>query len=116
MPISSMPLWPGGRLSQRLQANDCYLASCASYASLTGPNMSGKSTYLRQIALIVVMAHMGCYVPASFAHVRLVDGIFSRMGAGESIEHSSSSFMVEMQVQGLGFRVYASSVRGTYSH
>ena len=80
-----------------MQPNDCYLASCASLHILTGPNMSGKSTYLRQIALIVTLAHLGCHVPASFAHVRLVDGIFTRMGAAESIEHSSSSFMMEMQ-------------------
>ena len=80
-----------------MQPNGCYLASCASLHILTGPNMSGKSTYLRQIALIVILAHLGCHVPASFAHVRLVDGIFTRMGAVESIEHSSSSFMMEMQ-------------------
>jgi len=58
--------------------------------------MSGKSTYLRQVALLVLLAHLGCYVPARFCSVRLTDRIFTRIGTGDSIENNASSFMVEM--------------------
>lgn len=63
---------------------------------LTGPNMSGKSTYLRQVALVVLMAQIGSYVPASTAKIGLVDRIFTRIGAGEDIAAGQSTFMVEM--------------------
>ena len=63
---------------------------------LTGPNMSGKSTYLRQVALIVLMAQIGSYVPATEAKIGLVDRIFTRIGAGEDIAAGQSTFMVEM--------------------
>jgi DNA mismatch repair protein MutS len=63
---------------------------------LTGPNMSGKSTYLRQVALIVLMAQIGSYVPAGAAKIGLVDRIFTRIGAGEDIAAGQSTFMVEM--------------------
>nr|AKI32388.1 DNA mismatch repair protein MSH4 [Watanabea reniformis] len=77
--------------------NDTYLADYSSFYIISGPNMSGKSTYLRQVALIVIMAQMGCFVPAKFASIRMVDRLFTRIGAGDSIESNSSSFMVEMQ-------------------
>lgn len=80
------------------QANDTYLASCASFHIITGPNMAGKSTYLRQVALIVIMAQIGCLVPATFASIRIVDRLLTRIGTGDQIESNSSSFMVEMQV------------------
>lgn len=63
---------------------------------LTGPNMSGKSTYMRQIALITLLAHIGSYVPASYAEITLCDRIFTRIGANDDLQNSQSTFMVEM--------------------
>ncbi|MCS7198886.1 MAG: DNA mismatch repair protein MutS [Caldimicrobium sp.] len=63
---------------------------------LTGPNMGGKSTFLRQVALIVILAHMGSFVPANFAKVGLFDRIFTRIGAGDELIRGKSTFMVEM--------------------
>eukprot|EP00891_Asterochloris_glomerata_P002051 jgi/Astpho2/2051/Aster-00547 len=79
------------------QANSTYLAETCSLHIITGPNMAGKSTYLRQVALIVVMAQIGSFVPAQYASIRLVDKIFTRIGTQDSIEDNSSSFLVEMQ-------------------
>ena len=64
---------------------------------LTGPNMAGKSTYMRQIAIIVLMAQMGSFVPASSAHIGLVDKVFTRIGASDDISMGQSTFMVEMK-------------------
>ena len=76
--------------------NDVFLSDEESIHIITGPNMSGKSTFLRQVALIVLMAQVGSFVPADEAHIGLVDRIFTRIGAQDEIAAGQSTFMVEM--------------------
>jgi len=87
--------WVGG--SERFVPNDLYLnATTHAILLLTGPNMGGKSTYLRQTALIVILAHMGSFVPARSARLGLVDRVFTRIGASDNLARGRSTFMVEM--------------------
>ncbi len=90
------------RLLDRFVPNDCTLGAAtnestsATLAIITGPNMAGKSTYIRQIALIVLLAHCGSFVPADAATIGLVDRIFTRIGASDELHSGQSTFMVEM--------------------
>jgi DNA mismatch repair protein MutS len=77
-------------------ANDCDLADSQRLWLITGPNMAGKSTFLRQNALIAVMAQMGSFVPADEAHIGVIDRLFSRVGAADDLARGRSTFMVEM--------------------
>lgn len=77
--------------------NDTYLDKKDSrLAIITGPNMAGKSTYMRQVALITLMAQVGSFVPANYAHIGVVDKIFTRVGASDDLSMGQSTFMVEM--------------------
>jgi DNA mismatch repair protein MutS len=83
--------------SERFVPNDLFLdASTHNIVVLTGPNMGGKSTYLRQAALIVIMAQMGSFVPARAARLGIVDRVFTRIGASDNLARGRSTFMVEM--------------------
>lgn len=76
--------------------NDGFFSSEKYFALITGPNMAGKSTYLRQTALITLLAQMGSFVPADSARIRLVDKIFCRVGASDNLARGESTFLVEM--------------------
>ncbi len=76
-------------------ANDCVLGDDRIWL-VTGPNMAGKSTFLRQNALIAILAQMGSYVPARSARIGIVDRLFSRVGAADDLARGRSTFMVEM--------------------
>jgi DNA mismatch repair protein MutS len=87
----------GSRKNSRFVPNDLYLNSTTHTLLLvTGPNMGGKSTYLRQAALMVIMAQMGSFVPASKARLSIVDRVFTRIGASDNLARGRSTFMVEM--------------------
>ncbi len=82
---------------ERFVPNDTDLdASSKRFAIITGPNMAGKSTYIRQVALLALLAQIGSYVPARTAHVGLTDRIFTRVGASDDLSKGQSTFMVEM--------------------
>jgi len=83
-------------VGRRFVPNDIILEEGERIRILTGPNMSGKSTLIRQVALIVLMAQIGSYVPASSARLGVVDRIFTRIGAQDEIQAGQSTFMVEM--------------------
>ncbi len=76
--------------------NDTNINSNGRFIILTGPNMAGKSTYMRQVALIVILAQMGSFVPADYAKIGIVDRIYTRVGASDDITRGRSTFMVEM--------------------
>lgn len=84
-------------MSATFVPNDTSLAASeAQIALITGPNMAGKSTYIRQVALITLLAQIGCWVPAKACRIGLVDRIFSRVGASDDLARGNSTFMVEM--------------------
>ncbi|MDD4519664.1 MAG: DNA mismatch repair protein MutS, partial [Alphaproteobacteria bacterium] len=75
--------------------NDCVMDE-GNFWLMTGPNMAGKSTFLRQNALIAILAQIGCFVPAEFCHIGVIDKLFSRVGASDDLARGRSTFMVEM--------------------
>ncbi|XP_043716213.1 DNA mismatch repair protein MSH4 isoform X3 [Telopea speciosissima] len=77
--------------------NSIFLSEASNMVIVMGPNMSGKSTYLQQVCLLVILGQIGCYVPARFSSLRVVDRIFTRMGTGDNLESNSSTFMTEMK-------------------
>jgi DNA mismatch repair protein MutS len=85
-----------GRTREAFVANDCNLSAERRLWLVTGPNMAGKSTFLRQNALIAVLAQCGSFVPAKSAHIGIVDRLFSRVGASDNLAEGRSTFMVEM--------------------
>jgi DNA mismatch repair protein MutS len=94
-PVIEQQEMAGG--SERFVPNDLYLnATTHTILLLTGPNMGGKSTYLRQTALIVILAQMGAFVPARSARLSVVDRVFTRIGASDNLARGRSTFMVEM--------------------
>ena len=82
--------------AQEYVPNDCLMDSDRELLLITGPNMSGKSTYMRQIALTSILAQIGCYVPASEAILPIFDQVFTRIGAADDLISGQSTFMVEM--------------------
>jgi DNA mismatch repair protein MutS len=86
----------GTAAAGRFVPNDCALGAEARLWLVTGPNMAGKSTFLRQNALIAILAQMGSFVPAEAAHLGIVDRLFSRVGAADDLARGRSTFMVEM--------------------
>ena len=78
-------------------SNDCMMNKDINTLLITGPNMSGKSTYMRQLAIIIIMAQIGSYVPAKSANLPIVDKIFTRIGASDDLVAGESTFMVEMK-------------------
>lgn len=83
-------------LDQKYVENDCHMDENTSILLVTGPNMSGKSTYMRQLAIIVIMAQIGSFVPAKEAELPVFDKIFTRIGAADDLISGQSTFMVEM--------------------
>ncbi|MGR3763963.1 DNA mismatch repair protein MutS [Rossellomorea sp. NS-SX7] len=82
--------------AQEYVPNDCFMDSEREMLLITGPNMSGKSTYMRQIALTSILAQIGCYVPAEKADLPIFDQVFTRIGAADDLISGQSTFMVEM--------------------
>jgi len=90
------PVLEQGVSEERFVPNDTRLDASVQVALITGPNMAGKSTYIRQVALLTLLAHTGSFLPAAEARVDLVDRIFTRIGASDDLSRGQSTFMVEM--------------------
>jgi DNA mismatch repair protein MutS len=90
------PVLDQNLIEEKFVPNDTVLDRDIRLAIITGPNMAGKSTYIRQVALIVLMAQIGSWVPAAAAEIGLVDRIFTRVGANDDLARGQSTFMVEM--------------------
>ena len=84
------------KVNERFIANDTHLSPARQLLLITGPNMGGKSTYMRQVALIALLAHIGSFVPAASARLGPIDQIFTRIGAADDLAGGRSTFMVEM--------------------
>lgn len=82
------------RSGSQFVTNECKITKESKLIVLTGPNMGGKSTYLRQNAIIILMAHAGFFVPAEYAKMSIVDKMFSRLGSADNISQNKSTFMV----------------------
>jgi DNA mismatch repair protein MutS len=101
-PVLEQQLAPGGssigsmKSTTQFVANDTHFGEADTVMLITGPNMAGKSTFIRQVALITLLAHVGSYVPAKTATIGLTDRLFSRIGASDEIHAGQSTFMVEM--------------------
>ncbi|MBV8195269.1 MAG: DNA mismatch repair protein MutS, partial [Candidatus Dormibacteraeota bacterium] len=90
-PLVERSLGPG-----RFVANDCTLDAAERILIITGPNMAGKSTYLRQVAIAVILAHVGSFIPAQRARIGVCDRVFTRIGAQDDLSAGMSTFMLEM--------------------
>ena len=91
------PVIEGATLGEKFIPNDTHLDSQHQRLHLiTGPNMAGKSTYIRQVALLTIMSQIGSFVPADHAHIGIVDKVFTRIGASDDLSRGQSTFMVEM--------------------
>lgn len=91
------PVIEASHLSERFIPNDTFLDNQKNrMLIITGPNMAGKSTYIRQVALITIMAQIGSFIPATEAHIGVVDKVFTRIGASDDLVRGQSTFMVEM--------------------
>jgi DNA mismatch repair protein MutS len=90
------PVLEQNLLDERFVPNDTGLDETTQIALITGPNMAGKSTYIRQVALLALLAHTGSFVPAAKARIDLIDRIFSRIGASDDLARGQSTFMIEM--------------------
>jgi DNA mismatch repair protein MutS len=89
-----LPAAEGQSVSEPRRVEDC--PPCPQIVLITGPNMAGKSTYIRQVAMLTLLAHTGSFVPAAAARIDLVDRIFTRIGASDDLARGQSTFMVEM--------------------
>lgn len=76
--------------------NDCNLDETTKTMIITGPNMSGKSSYMRSVCLSIILGHIGCFIPSTESEIGFIDGVFTRVGASDDIIHGQSTFLVEM--------------------